>query len=170
MLTRKLTASPASRTRLGRFKASSSQVGPRPRRGTMSIVDVLLASWVPKYLTQFVPRERLASLLRKLLFYEDAALYSAEPLILETHERQGVKILQTDICVSPQALTALVRLGMRASSPGATCAVDPTLVLELVELLVQRAVPVACKYQAAALAKPDASTNPGAVAAAAGRW
>ena len=153
----------------GALEKRAERAAVRMRAQVMSIVDVLLASWVHKVLIQFVPRERLASVLRKLLFYEDVALYSAEPLILETHERQGVKVLQTDMCVSQQALAALVRLGSPASSPGAACAVDPTLVLELVELLVRRAVPVACKYQAAALAKPDAPPNCGVAAAAEGR-
>jgi hypothetical protein len=73
-------------------------------RQVMSIMEDVLDSWVHKVLLSFLPRDMLSLALRKLLFYEEASTYSAEPLVLETQERQGIKVLQSQMAVTEKSL------------------------------------------------------------------
>jgi len=96
-----------------------------------------------------MPRDKLCDSIRKLLFHMELSAYNVEPLALEVHERHALKLLQSEMCVTQASLLALSRLGLRGVWGGggstSTAAMDPAMALELIDGLVQRAVPVACK-------------------------
>jgi len=137
---------------VGGHETRAERAAVRMRGQVMRIVEAILDSWVPKVLCHFLPAERLNLAIRKMLFYEEASAYSVEPLILETHERQGVKILQNEMGVTETSLIALARLGLRSKT--GFRAMDQTMVLELIERLVRRAVPLASR-----LAAPSSSSR-----------
>ena len=132
---------------VGALETRSERAGVRVRGQVMSIMEAVLDSWVHKVLLSFLPRDMLSLALRKLLFYEEASTYSAEPLVLETQERQGIKVLQSQMAVTEKSLLALARLGQRLGQRGPTgpAPLDATMALGLIEQLVQRAVPLACR-------------------------
>jgi hypothetical protein len=133
---------------VGALETRAERAGVRVRGHVMGIMEAVLDSWVHKVLLSFLPRDMLSLALRKLLFYEEASTYSAEPLVLETQERQGIKVLQSQMAVTEKSLLALARLGQRMGqgSPTGPAPLDATMALGLIEQLVQRAVPVACRH------------------------
>jgi hypothetical protein len=146
---------------VGALETRSERAGVRVRGQVMVIMEALLGSWVHKVLLPVLPRDRLSLALRKLLFFEDASTYSSEALILETQERQGIKVLQSEMVVTQKSLLALARLGQRGGTGVAP--LDATMTLALIEQLVNRAVPVACRSvsQSAAAAPPEKSARQG---------
>ena len=123
---------------VGSMEQRSERVAAVVRGQVMRIIEVLLDSWVQKVLKTFISREQLTKALRKLLFYDEASSYGVDPLFLETHERQGIRWLQNEMGVSERSLIALAHLGL-------CCDVDKPRVLELLEVLVRRALPAACR-------------------------
>jgi hypothetical protein len=74
-------------------------------------------------------------------------------------------MLQTEMGATQRSLVALVRLGL-GSGAAATRPVDQTLVLELTEMLVRRAMPAACRHTLTQLHQAgDGRRAPGVLAA-----
>ena len=140
----------------GGLETRSQRAAVRVRAQVMRIVDEILVSWVPAVLRPHVPVDKLNHSLRRMLFYEDAATYSVEPLVLETHEKQAVKLLQAEMGMTQASLLALARLGQRDSA--GFRAIEPMMALELVEVLVRRALPVAARRHSEVLPS-DAAPN-----------